>query len=158
MSLSAIPSALAREIRPAALPARSDCAAAALLCLDSTAADINARSGFLDTVASPLVNTPGSNVDVVEVADGEVTRREGCLLTASTANVAMSAQRVAAAAENTTVRKLDCISLTSCRPNAASPGRVTGARSGSASRSVLAGKSHQRSSAARQGCSRPAPC
>src|SRR5216684_2359338 len=84
MSLSAIPSALAREISPAAFPARSDCAAAALLCLDSTAADINARSGFLDTVASPLVITPGSNVDVVEVADGEVTRREGGLLTAST--------------------------------------------------------------------------
>jgi hypothetical protein len=50
------------------------------------------------------VITPGSNVDVVEVAEGDVTRMEG-LLTASTA----SAQSVAAAAENTTVRIVECI-------------------------------------------------
>src|SRR5713101_5235033 len=126
MSLSAIPSALARAISPPALPARSDCAADALDCLDSTAAEINARSGFLDTVASPLVITPGSNVDVVDVAEGEVTRMEDGLLTASTASVAMSAQSVAAPAENTTVRIVDCIWRSSCRLNAASRGRVTG--------------------------------
>src|SRR5260370_28661786 len=124
MSLSGIPSALARAISPAAFPARSDCGADALDCLDSTATEINARSGFLDTIGSPLVITPGSNVDVVEEAEGAATRIEG-LLTASTANVAVSAQSVAAAADNTTVRIVDCILQTSCHANAASPGRVT---------------------------------
>src|SRR4029077_6248936 len=114
MSLSAIPSALARAISPAALPARSDWAADALLCFDSTAAEITARSGFLDTVASPVVITPGSNVDVVDVAEGEGSRIEGGLLTARTASVASSAHSVAAAAESTTVRMVDCI-LRSCR-------------------------------------------
>src|SRR2546425_6333064 len=124
MSLSAIPSALARAISPAAFPARSDCAADALDCLDSTATEIRARSGFLDTIASPLVITPGSKVDVVEDAEGAATRIGG-LLTASTANVAVSAQSVAAAADNATVRIVDCILLTSCHANAASHGRVT---------------------------------
>src|ERR1700687_421974 len=127
MSLSAIPRALARAISPAALPARSDCAAEALLCLDSTAAEISARSGCLDTVPSPLVIIPGSNVDVVEVAEGVVTRMEG-LLTARTASVAASAQRAAAAAETTTVRIVECILQTSCRANAASRRGVTGVR------------------------------
>src|SRR5713226_6749919 len=126
MSLSGIPSALARAISPAALPARSDCAADALDCLESTAAEISARSGFLDTIASPLVITPGSNVDVVEDAEGAATRIEG-LLTASTANVAVSAQSVAAAADNATVRIVDCILQTSCHANAAAHGWVTGA-------------------------------
>src|ERR1700720_2831807 len=124
MSLSAMPRALARAIKPNALPVRSDCAAEAVLCLDSTAAEISARSGFLETVASPLVITAGSNVDVVEVAEGVVTRMEG-LLTATTATVAASAHRVAAAAENTTVRTVGCILQTSCRANAASRHRVT---------------------------------
>src|SRR5260370_30480772 len=127
MSLSGMPRALARAINPVALPARLDWAAEALLCLDSTAAEISARSAFLDTVASPLVITPGSNVDMVEVAEGVVTRMEG-LLTASTASVATSAQRVAAAAENTTVRIVECILQTSCRANAASRTEVTGVR------------------------------
>src|SRR5260370_23448374 len=124
MSLSAIPSALARAISPAAFPARSGCAADGVDCLDSTAAEIRARSGFLDTIASPLVITPGSNVDVVEDAEGAATRIEG-LLTASTANVAVSAQRVAAAADNATVRRVDSIVQISCHPNPAPHGRVT---------------------------------
>src|SRR5260370_3984274 len=124
MSLSAIPSALARAISPAAFPARSDCAVAALDCLDSTAAEISARSGFLDTIAAPLVITPGSNVDVVEDAEGAATRIEG-LLTASTANVAVSAQSVAAAADNPTGRIVNCNFQTSLSANAPSPGRGT---------------------------------
>src|SRR5260370_38046607 len=70
--------------------------------------------------------TPGSNVDVVEDAEGAPIRIEG-LLTASTANVAMSAHKVAAAADKTTVRKVDCILQTSCRANAAYHGGGTGA-------------------------------
>src|SRR5260370_7758352 len=124
MSLSGIPSALARAISPAAFPARSDCAADALDCLDSTATEINARSGFLDTIASPLVITPGSNVDVVEEAEGAATRIEG-LLTASTANVAVSAQSVAAAADNTTVRIVDCILHPSPHATPPPPARPT---------------------------------
>jgi len=53
------------------------------------------------------VITPGSKVDVVDEAEGAPTRIEG-LLTASTANVAVSAQSVAAAADNTTGRIVDC--------------------------------------------------
>src|SRR5260370_29505975 len=126
MSLSAIPRALARAISRAALAARSDCAADAVLCLDSTDAEISAKSGFLDTVASPVVITPGSKEEVVDVAEGEVNRMEGGLLTASTASVAASAQSVAAEAEKTTVRKVDCILRSSCRVNAASHAGVTG--------------------------------
>src|SRR5260370_21013388 len=107
MSLSAIPRALARALRPAALPARSDCAADAVLCLDSTEAEISAKSGFLDTVASPVVITPGSKEEVVDVAEGEATRTEDGLLTASTASVAASAQSVAAEADKTTAREGD---------------------------------------------------
>src|SRR5260370_31147850 len=51
---------------------------------------------------------------------------EGGLLTASTASVAASAQSVAAEAEKTTVRKVDCILRSSCRVNAASHAGVTG--------------------------------
>src|SRR5260370_9415696 len=115
MSLSGIPSALARAISPAAFPARSDCAADALDCLESTATEINARSGFLDTIASPLVMTPGSNVDVVEDAEGAPIRIEG-LLTASTASAAVSAHKVAAAPDKPTVRKVDSILHTSRHP------------------------------------------
>src|SRR5437870_10445498 len=109
MSLSGMPSAFARAINFEALPARSCCAAEAVFSLDSTPTYTIARSGFLDTVASPLVITPGLNVDVVAtLAEGAVTRMVG-RLTASTPSVAVRAHNVAAAAEMTAVRKVDCI-------------------------------------------------
>jgi hypothetical protein len=60
----------------------------------------------LETIASPLVITPRSNVAVVDEADGAASNIEG-RLTASTARVATSAHRVPTAAENATVRKVD---------------------------------------------------
>src|SRR5712692_11203182 len=106
MSLSAIPSAFARAINLLALVARSCCAADAVFCLESTPTEITARSGFLETIASPLVITPGSNVAVVDEADGAASSIVGRLI-ASTARVATSAHRVPTAAENATVRKVD---------------------------------------------------
>src|SRR5260370_19968362 len=108
MSLSAMPSAFARAISLPALAARSCCAAVAVLSFDSTPTEISARSGFLDTSPSPLVITPGSNVEPVDEADGAASNIEG-RLTASTARVATSAHRVPTAAENATVRKVDCM-------------------------------------------------
>src|SRR5258706_3414456 len=107
MSLSAMPSAFARAISFPALAARSCCAAVAVLSLDSTPTEISARSGFLDTSPSPLVITPGSNVDEADEADGAASNIEGRLTTASTASVAASAQSVAMAAESATVRRVD---------------------------------------------------
>src|SRR5713226_524071 len=123
MSLSAMPSAFARAISLPALAARSCCAAVAVLSFDSTPTEISARSGFLDTSPSPLVITPGSNVDVPVVADeadGAASNIEGRLTTASTASVAM-------AAENATVRRVDgMFCRSSCRANATTGHRVTG--------------------------------
>src|SRR6202023_1979377 len=111
MSLSGMPSAFARATNFEAFAARSRCAADAVFSLDSTPTYTIARSGFLDTIASPLVMTPGEKVDgVATLADGAVTRMVG-RLTASTASVAVSAQSVAAAAEITAVRRVDCISV-----------------------------------------------
>src|ERR1700737_4634039 len=104
MSLSAIPRAFARAISLPALLARSCCAAEALVCFESTPTHTTARSGLLDTRPLPLVITPGSKVVVVEDADGTARRTEG-RLTASTASVAIRAQRIPTAAENATVRK-----------------------------------------------------
>src|SRR4029077_4861479 len=106
MSLSATPSAFTRAISLPALAARSCCAAEALLSLDSTPTEINARSGFLDTIASPLVMTAGSNVVELDGAVGLVSNSEG-RLPGSPASGAMSAHRVPAAAEYATVRKVD---------------------------------------------------
>ncbi len=107
MSLSAMPSDLARAINLPALPARTCCAAEALDSFASTPTHTTARSGFLDTRPLPLVITPGSNVVVVfEDAEGAISKTDGRLI-ASTASVAMIAQSVPMAAVNATVRKLD---------------------------------------------------
>src|ERR1700730_14883505 len=111
MSLSGMPSAFARAINFEALAARSCCAADAVVSLDWTPTYTISRSGFLDTIASPLVITQGEKVDgVARLADGAVTRMVG-RLTASPASVAVSAQSVAAAAEITAVGRVDCVSV-----------------------------------------------
>src|ERR1700736_2763712 len=81
-----------------------------------------ARSGRLETKASPPAMTPGSNDDVVDAV--EVARRKEGRLIASTARVAASAQSVAAAAATTMVREVVCISanLLSCKRRIARPG------------------------------------
>src|SRR3979411_131329 len=55
-----MPRALARAINLEGLAARSLCAAEALDDCDSTPTEMNARSGFFETVASPLLITPSS--------------------------------------------------------------------------------------------------
>src|ERR1700704_1996690 len=99
MSLSGMPSAFARAISFEALPARSCWAAEAVFSLDSTPTYTIARSGFLATIASPLVTTPGEKVGVVAtLADGAVTKMLG-RLTGRTATVSGSAPRLAGGAE-----------------------------------------------------------
>src|SRR6266566_1150885 len=77
MSASGTPSALIRAIKLAALPARSACAADAVEPLDSMAASTTARSGFRDTIASPLVRIAGAIVEVDVDSVGVLVRTIG---------------------------------------------------------------------------------
>src|SRR5690348_16989839 len=74
-----------RAMSFAALPARSPCAAAAVACCDSTPMYTMARSGFLETVASPLVRMAGVMLEAASVADGEPVRTIGRLKAVMTA-------------------------------------------------------------------------
>src|ERR1700693_4303433 len=114
MSLSAMPRDLARAISLLALPARSFWAADAVGFSDSTPADRKATSGFFDTIASPLLNTPGVNVDVdCGTAAGAATTI-WVRVAAITANVTATAQAVAMTPENRTGRgggQISCVCM-----------------------------------------------
>src|SRR6266852_1275860 len=79
MSASGTPSALTRAISLPAFPARSLCAADAVEPSDSTPAETMARSGFLETIASPLVRIAGWIVEDDVDSDGEAVRTTGRL-------------------------------------------------------------------------------
>src|ERR1700730_17016498 len=105
MSLSAMPRALARAISLPALLARSFWAADAVGFSDSTPADRNAISGLFDTIASPLLNTPGVKVGVdCGTAPGAATTI-WVRIAAMTANVTATAHAAAMAPENRTGRE-----------------------------------------------------
>src|SRR5216683_1658609 len=75
MSWSAVGSALMRAISFAALLARSAWAAEAVGCWESMPAPITARSGFFDTMASPLVRIAGVMVVFALPAERDDDRR-----------------------------------------------------------------------------------
>src|SRR6266849_2556423 len=83
-----------RLISFAALAARSPCAPDAVLCSDWMPADATARSGFLVTIASPLVRIAGVMVEVD--ADGALSSNAGRLDAMTIAAIA-SAQLTAIA-------------------------------------------------------------
>src|SRR5256712_2980946 len=115
MSFSATPMDLAFAMSFAALPARSPCAAEAVGLSDSTPTDRNAMSGLVETIASPLANTPGVNVAVEGgTAAGEATTTWG-RLAATTASATATAQTTAIAPENTTGRTAGDISFKSMK-------------------------------------------
>src|SRR2546430_14385101 len=66
-----------RAISLAALPARSAWAADAVEAVDSIAAPTTARSGFLDTVPSPLVRIAGWIVEDAADNEGEAVKTTG---------------------------------------------------------------------------------
>ncbi len=78
-SLAATGIDLMRAISLAALPARSACAADAVEPSDSMPVLMTARSGFFETMASPLVRIAGSIEEEVVVAEGPATISVGRL-------------------------------------------------------------------------------
>src|SRR5690349_1165471 len=94
-SLSATPSCLMRAISLAALAARPCWAALAVEAEASIPAEMMARSGFLETVASPLARTALSGPPVLLVAERTLTRIGGRLAT-MTAAMAIETARAAA--------------------------------------------------------------
>src|SRR5579864_8094449 len=103
-----------RAISFPALAARSLCAAAAVLCCELMPADTVARSGFTDTVASPLVNTPVS-AGVVD-ADGELIKTVGLPEAITTATTAIE-QASAAASGTRNQRRVEVIFKSPCCAN-----------------------------------------
>src|SRR5437773_2991800 len=115
MSLSATPMDLALAMSFAALPARSPWAAEAVGLSDSTPTDRNAMSGLVETIASPLANTPGVKEDEEgSTAAGDATTTCG-RLAATTASATANAQTAAIAPDNTTGRTVGDISFKSMR-------------------------------------------
>src|ERR1700758_5656376 len=107
--------ALIRAISLAALALRSDCAAEAVGACASTPAPTMARSGFFETVASPLVRIPCAMV-VVVVAEGDVRTTEGRF--EATMMAATASAHAATIPMGTKKGRI-------CRQNDAPPSRVT---------------------------------
>src|SRR5690242_6835364 len=107
--------ALMRAISLPALVLRSDCAAEAVAAWASTPAPTIARSGFFETVASPLVRVPCAIV-VVVVAEGDVRTSEGRFeATMMAATASAHAATIPIGARKGRI----------CRQNDAPPSRVT---------------------------------
>src|ERR1051326_1128821 len=101
-SLSGTPSCLMRAISLAALAARSRWALLAVEAEASIPAEMMARSGFLETVASPLARTALSGPPVALVADRTLTRIGGRL---ATMTAAIATETAIAAAMGMTTRR-----------------------------------------------------
>src|SRR5450759_1128810 len=97
---------LTRAMSLASLLARSLCAADAVDCCESTPAYRNAVSGCLETLASPLVNTPGPTEVVVDAAAGDVMKT-GCARPAATTATATTRATSEAPATDTRATRID---------------------------------------------------
>src|SRR5258708_21830317 len=116
MCWSAVGSDLMRLISFAALRERSAWSAEAVGCWESMPAPITARSGFFDTMASPLVRIAGVMVVFAVTADGELVSTTG------RPNVTTIA---ATTTEQVTATPSGTIMLRTCEPNVARARRVT---------------------------------